>query len=300
MTGIFGIETLGQVLLANAGVALAWPLARRLWTGQVGVLSSRQALRLSQLTLLLLLGAVLAAPVIGASAPSPFLGRWRARPWAEVWSAPTFRKVAPSPPPTLAWASRPASAAPARGIFLALGALWLLAMAAAAARLVPQGRRLARIRRESLRLRRYGRVEIRAHDGIATPFAFWRPGRAYVFLPTASLSGEGWRLAVRHELQHHRQRDTAWAHLDWMLEITFGWNPAMRAWLRGIAGLQEFACDEALVSSRVEPRAYARCLIEAAQLGLGARRPLAGTAGMAAGTSGPLLKRRIDTSRAHA
>jgi hypothetical protein len=177
------------------------------------------------------------------------------------------------------------------------GAVFAMMLGISIVRVARGSGALRRLVRGSFLLRRSGQVEIRVHDGTATPLAFWRPGRAFVLLPSSMAASDTGRIAIRHELQHHRQRDTHWAHLEWILLLFFGWNPALRAALRVISDLQEFACDEALLRmhpGRISPRAYARCLIEAAQLGLKSRSLLAGTTSMASAASGPILKRRID------
>jgi membrane-bound lytic murein transglycosylase D len=79
------------------------------------------------------------------------------------------------------------------------------------------------------------------------------------------------------------------------MKLVLFWNPLFHLWEQGIATLQEFACDEALVDLKnVSPHAYGGCLLKAASLSLSAHRLPAGTAGMAVGSSGLILKRRID------
>ncbi|MGZ3688817.1 MAG: M56 and MltD domain-containing protein [Bdellovibrionota bacterium] len=103
------------------------------------------------------------------------------------------------------------------------------------------------------------------------------------------------RLAIRHELQHHRQRDTHTVHLVELARALFFWNPGYHAWANALARLQEFACDEALIGRQsVSPQAYGRCLFQVAEIASGSRRVHAGTTGMATGTSGSILKRRIE------
>jgi membrane-bound lytic murein transglycosylase D len=143
-------------------------------------------------------------------------------------------------------------------------------------------------------LRRIGRVSVRATSGLAqVPLAVRIPGEASVVLPLALLDSPGESLlAIRHELQHHRQGDTLWTYAFEALRAAFFWNPAMRLWASSMDRLQEYACDEALIGRRsIQPQAYGRCLLRAAELALGAP-PLRYGAGM--GTSGAFLRRRIE------
>jgi beta-lactamase regulating signal transducer with metallopeptidase domain len=62
------------------------------------------------------------------------------------------------------------------------------------------------------------------------PFSAWLFGRAYVAIPE-TLAGIGtahFVMAVRHELAHHRQRDTIWIQVFEIASALTCWNPAMR------------------------------------------------------------------------
>ncbi|MCC7442350.1 MAG: transglycosylase SLT domain-containing protein [Bdellovibrionales bacterium] len=145
-------------------------------------------------------------------------------------------------------------------------------------------------------LRSIGRVRIRAAEGGGAPFAAHVSGRAEVVLPADIIERpEPMRIALRHELQHHRARDTGWLYLHESIRAAFFWSPAVPILIRTIQEFQEFACDEALIGRRgISPRAYGRCLIEAAESALRPRFVAAGTAGMSVGTRGDHLKRRIE------
>jgi membrane-bound lytic murein transglycosylase D len=170
-------------------------------------------------------------------------------------------------------------------------------------------RRLGGALRATTEIRRIGRVSVRISvEGAA--YSAWMPdlrgpralrgfslGTAHVVLPAHLLEHRAdLGLALKHELQHHRQRDTLWVHLIEFCRALFFWNPAARGWAQVMEELQELACDEALVGRRaISPQAYGSCLMRAAQLALGSRPvTLAGTAGMATGRSGRQLKRRVE------
>ncbi len=159
-----------------------------------------------------------------------------------------------------------------------------------------QLRKLTRELERAQQLRKVGRVRVLASDGLGVPFATWLPFRAYVVLPVFMLGSRSDTLiAIRHELQHHRNRDTLWLYLVTLLRISCFWNPAAYGWSRLFGELQEITCDEILIGRRkVLPRAYGRCLLRVAELAVGSRRFPVGTTGMAAGASGSLLRRRIE------
>jgi membrane-bound lytic murein transglycosylase D len=113
-------------------------------------------------------------------------------------------------------------------------------------------------------------------------FSVWFPGEAWAVVPPELLEDAGaFRLTVRHELQHHRQRDTVLAYARLGFDSAFFWNPFARAYSRWLVELQELACDEALVRGRrVAAADYARCLFEASLRIPGAKPLPAGVTGM--------------------
>ncbi|RKH07623.1 M56 and MltD domain-containing protein, partial [Corallococcus carmarthensis] len=114
-------------------------------------------------------------------------------------------------------------------------------------------------------------------------FSVWFPGGgAWAVVPATVLEdAEALRLTVRHELQHHRQRDTVLAYARLGFDSAFFWNPFARAFSRWLAERQEFACDEALVTVKhVSAEAYARCLLQASLRVPGAFSLPAGVTGM--------------------
>jgi hypothetical protein len=181
----------------------------------------------------------------------------------------------------------------ASSLLLILGVLGGLAGTFAIARDV---RSLMQIRRSSFAIRKIGQVSIYSHDEISIPIAYWLPFRADVVLPNALLAKSAdCRMAIAHELQHHRQADTRWAYAIWALRVACAPNPAVHLWSGWLSELQEFACDEALVDrGKVESRQYARCLVEAAQTALNQRRVPACATGLASGDTGKMLTRRIE------
>lgn len=100
-------------------------------------------------------------------------------------------------------------------------------------------RRYARLRRklETLPvLRRVGRVRVVLGDAADGALSVWFPGGgAWAVVPAEVLEDpEALRLTVRHELQHHRQRDTVFAYARLGFDSAFFWSPFGR---RDVSGL---------------------------------------------------------------
>ena len=156
--------------------------------------------------------------------------------------------------------------------------------------------RLLRLRSRSFLIRQIHSVNIYINQDTHVPFSFWLPGRNNVVLPASLLSQPGFRIALLHELQHHRQRDTRWVYLMWFLRLAFFLNPIIHVWNRWLCEVQEFACDEALVGQhKVDSRAYASCLIQVAETALGFERQPICAVGLMFNTERTTLKRRIRT-----
>jgi len=159
-----------------------------------------------------------------------------------------------------------------------------VAVALTALLAVASGLHLRRALRATSPWRRVGSVELRVGD---RSFAAWRPGRRYVVIEQGLVARPAdLRLALAHELQHHRHGDPVVAWLLLALRVVCAPNPFAHALARRFAALEELACDEAVLARpHVTPRAYGGCLLRAA-----AATPLP----LAAGLHHPsLLRRRI-------
>jgi membrane-bound lytic murein transglycosylase D len=254
-------DVLAAYLTAAALVAVGYGLLRAvLGLGMARRLDAERTLRLGRVTLGLAVAlpfAVLAARAFSPAGPLFSFQRSLAR-----YAPPLVPAVASRPSGGAARVSPEApkvDGAPWLAVGLGAGALVFL---------VRELRRYARLRREVEALpvlRRVGRVRVAVGD---EAFSVWFPGTgAWVVVPSGVLEdAEALRLTVRHELQHHRQRDTVFAYARLGFDSVFFWNPFARAFSRWLAEGQEFACDEALVRSRRVPvEAYARCLLQASR-----------------------------------
>lgn len=125
---------------------------------------------------------------------------------------------------------------------------------------------LLRIRRSSYLFKKLGSVSIYLNDDISVPFSILLD-QAYVFVPTSLISKQKhFRIAIAHELQHHRQGDTLAIYFIWLLRIFFFPNPFALKICKQILEIQEFVCDEALIGrKKADSETYIRCLIEVAQ-----------------------------------
>jgi len=155
---------------------------------------------------------------------------------------------------------------------------------------------LFRIQKESYQIRRYRNFILSVHDRIQVPFSYWLPGQMQVVIPTALLSKpKDFQMAVVHEIQHHRQGDTRFVYLIWMLRLICLCNPFIHFWNQWLCEIQEFACDETLVDqNKVESQAYARCLVEVAQTAVLQKYRPACASGMIFLTDRHILQRRIE------
>lgn len=271
-----------QVLIAVAGGAL---VARARWFPRRQ--SFARELQAHYLTLAAVLALAFVLPVWEGPRLVP--------PPVHIWSAPAGKLATAEtsrPVVSVAGSSATLELGSLKGL---LGALAALTITVGAWILLRDHVRLSRIRRGAHRLRRIGAVSILVSDRVTVPFACWWRGRAEVYVPPRTLAAPGdLALTVGHELQHHRQRDTLWIHLIRAVQWVSWPNPVFHLWRRTIEELQEFACDERLLGRPgLEPRDYARLLVETAERALFTESRPGCAAGMAFPGRAPLLKRRI-------
>ncbi len=146
-------------------------------------------------------------------------------------------------------------------------------------------------------LRRMGRVRVLASER-CVPYSAWTASGPVIVLPRSlGTHSARSRLAFRHEAEHHRAGDPLFAWLESAIFCAFFWHPAARWFERRILELQEFACDEAVAGHpATSAQAYARCLLEVAELAVGLRPQASmGTVGLGGtgDSDGSSLRRRI-------
>lgn len=287
-------QWLETYIICHALLAAAWAWLRLVHAER----SPRQTLWLARTALL---GAVLApvlvrvaAPHRGALLPAVLsLDEMPRLDLASLVQAPV-RSIVPAEAPT-------------RSMWHAVDPLWLcwaLVLLGVLIHLSRTSRDLLRIRGllgRTVALRSIGNVRVVVSAECRVPFSVAWLRNAYVVVPTHMLaSASDVRMAIVHELQHHRQGDCRAAYvLEWLRAVFF-WNPAIHHWRTRLGELQEFSCDEALIGRRpFEPYDYGRCLLAVAQAASppsrSSRRDLACVVGMArvSGAPASLLQRRI-------
>lgn len=149
--------------------------------------------------------------------------------------------------------------------------------------------------------KKLGRVLIVITEEVSIPFSVLLGKRAIVVLPAHILANDShFKIACRHEIQHHRQRDTLWA-LGLEASLCFFYiNPAIYFLKRKIMEYQELLCDEILIGhKKISTHDYGSCLVGVAEAALECHRIHAGTACMGANTKNPIyfksfLRRRIE------
>jgi beta-lactamase regulating signal transducer with metallopeptidase domain len=157
--------------------------------------------------------------------------------------------------------------------------------------------KLIKIKNSSYHHFRFKNLEIKINDEIKVPFSFMLGKKAFVIIPNSLLvNREFFKAPLFHEIQHHRQGDTAWVYLIWLLKLICFFNPAIHLWSREISKLQEFSCDEILIGQKkISCDSYAHCLIAVAQScqTTSMQAPLCAT-GLTFLAEDKLIKRRIE------
>lgn len=182
-----------------------------------------------------------------------------------------------------------------------LWALWSIGFLFLGVRLLASFLRLQKLLRNATPIRTLGSVSVLVAESISVPFSLRFFRRKWVMIPFNLLENKlDFKLALKHELQHHRQGDTLWAVLIEVLQCLFYFNFSIYGWKNTIIELQEFSCDDALTGQKgISAREYGSCLMRVAETALENREVYVGTTCMAAVFKNPiafksLLRRRIE------
>jgi beta-lactamase regulating signal transducer with metallopeptidase domain len=276
-------------LVANALLALA-----ALMLLLVRATSARSRRPMSCRTQLRLAYGLIGAAIIGPWLAVPSGGVELMPAMTQVWAAPSMHAVtvAASTLDGAISAGDSQASFPLERLAQALGIICLAGLALAAGRVFAGAWSVRQVLRRAHLIRRSGSLRIVSSDEADVPFSCWIPGACYIFVPsTLILQPRDFAIALRHEAQHHRQGDTRFVYVLELLRGVFFLNPLMPVLLKQVRGLQEFACDEALVR-RVEPREYCECLIRVARNAM--RAPHSAACLHMAGAEGDsMLARRI-------
>jgi beta-lactamase regulating signal transducer with metallopeptidase domain len=255
-------------------------------------LSYRSELRFHYALITILLASVMVGPMLPK--------REIFQPVAKIWSAPS-KSVVASQDSNMVNGGGYVSLPSQTPNFIQLGLVNRLSLFAIALaflvgtlRLLRDIRRLRVIRTQAFLVRKFSTVKIYVSDNIRVPFSYWLPSQRNVVIPEKLIGSPNFKSAVLHELQHHRQGDTQWVYLLWVIRLTFLMNPFAFMWSRWVSEIQEFACDETLVGQgKVESLAYASCLVQVAKTALNSEpQPVCAT-GLMFLVDRNTLKRRI-------
>lgn len=233
--------------------------------------------------------ACLIVPFFAAALPSNF----QFAPMRKNFVAESFRDFDRKfPGPLAREPSHLKAAAPVASTSSLLALLLLGALVAPTLDLI----RLRRALKRTLPWKKIGKVRLGFSETASAPFSTHWAGLAWVVVPVSYCSRPAHlKMAVAHEIQHHRQRDTLWLYLFFVLRALTPFHPLRAYWLRQVEEAQEEACDEALVDQgRVERREYSRCLLEVAEISVGRRNRVAGAANFFPSPDRNNLKRRIE------
>lgn len=161
--------------------------------------------------------------------------------------------------------------------------------------------KIHRLLSSSVIIRRIGQVRVALSNSISIPFSVQFLRKSWVVLPEVLLTRSlDFKIALKHELQHHRQRDTWWAIAMELIICVFFPNPSVYLWKKEIIELQEFSCDESLIGQKgISSYDYGSCLLRVAEAAFGSRQMYVGTTCMAAISKDPnnnksFLRRRIE------
>ncbi len=162
--------------------------------------------------------------------------------------------------------------------------LWMVGCAYFLVRFFMSYNKVKRILYAATPLRQNGRIKIVASGDVFVPFSVWLNRGMWIVIPESLLvDKKDLDLAIKHEMQHHRQGDTWWTMGMELLSCFFFINPAMYLWKNIITEYQEFSCDESLTGQKkVSSQEYGSCLLRVAEAALEHREMYVGTTSMAA------------------
>jgi membrane-bound lytic murein transglycosylase D len=284
------LDFLRFYLVANALLALAalmMVLAR--------ALNSRLRRPMSYRAQLYLAYGLIFAAMVGSLLPPPSGGAELLPAMTQVWAAPSMHAVTVSANAldgvTIS-AGTSGTSFPLETVARAIGLVCLIGIAVGVSRTLVGAGSVRRVLGRAQLIRASGSLRIVSSDDADVPFSCWLPGACYIVVPSALiLRPRDLAIALRHETQHHRQGDTRAVYVTELLRGVFLLNPLLPVLLRQLRGLQEFACDEALVH-RIEPREYCECLIRVARSAIRSPGPLS-CLRMAGPEGDSMLSRRI-------
>lgn len=268
-----------NIVLAVAGVLFAASekvlSLCRVRMGYIKILRFAQVLFVAALLVPLLLRAIPAKSMSGVQSAT-------FQAYSEGMVAPlTVKKISPAPVAVIPTV-REIEFTPNYSLILLW--LWILGCGYFLVRFAMNYMKVKRILYAASPLRQNGRIKIVASGEVFVPFSVWLNGGMWIVIPESLLlDKKDLDLAIKHEMQHHRQGDTWWTMLMEGLSCFFFFNPAMYLWKNIITEYQEFSCDESLTGQKkISSQDYGSCLLRVAEAALEHREMYVGTTSMAA------------------
>jgi beta-lactamase regulating signal transducer with metallopeptidase domain len=161
--------------------------------------------------------------------------------------------------------------------------MWIIGIAFFILRFIKNYYNLRKLLSAAFVFKKTNKLKVVISDSVKVPFSVRMFKFYWVVIPIELLNNRtDLTLAIKHELQHHRQGDTWWAVLIEILTCIFFFNPIIYLWKNTIIEFQEFSCDEALTGQKdVLSHDYGSCLLRVAETALTNRQMYAGTTSMA-------------------
>lgn len=133
--------------------------------------------------------------------------------------------------------------------------------------LISQLGKLHRILQDGIVIRIHKNLNIIVSNSVSSPFCFSFLKKSHVVMTYQILEKSNfYRIAIKHELQHLRQKDTSWVFVYELFKIFFCINPFIYKWIKYNLELQELACDEILINKKsIHAQDYANCLVAVAE-----------------------------------
>lgn len=118
---------------------------------------------------------------------------------------------------------------------------------------------------EQHQLRSIGKVNIYITDEERSPFSYRSFANAFIVFPQSQIVNlKDFRMSLKHEATHLRERHHLWATIFWIPRILAPWNPIWCCWQAELSDWHEFACDELVCRKpSIDRRDYGRCLLRA-------------------------------------
>ena len=145
-------------------------------------------------------------------------------------------------------------------------AVWATGFAFRVGKILLAGIFIARWQKESVPIETIDGVSVRALKGLRSPVAAG-VFRKTVFVPSGwnEFPADHRKIALAHELAHHRRHDPLWRLCVELVRALHWWNPLVHWMARRYIMQSECACDESVLREGTDAKAYANVLCDFAE-----------------------------------